>query len=338
MDISAYFNDQLAQKLPVVYYAMPGSGEIIGLLDNEVYRDRSVFNFVASPFDKNETAIGIRGDFSFENAVSCACPLDSNDPSYRSPDTDYVQMLTEAKARLESGRLEKIVLSRTLRFPLDPTLNIVNALRQYILLNPNAFCYLLYHPDCGIWMGATPETLVRKSNSRYSTIALAGSKPANSEAVWGKKEIEEHEFVSDFIKQQLDSIQARHIRIGEPKTINAGAVDHLQTDFSFECDEDILTIANALHPTPAVCGTPFKLAYQLIPQLEKQERKLYTGFIGPIQSNEEALFVNLRSMQIVGREAILYVGGGITKSSDINKEWKETELKSETMLKVLRNL
>ena len=42
-------------------------------------------------------------------------------------------------------------------------------------------------------------------------------------------------------------------------------------------------------------------------------------------------------MQLKNTNALLYIGGGITKDSIPEKEWEETVAKSETMLKVLAN-
>jgi len=61
---------------------------------------------------------------------------------------------------------------------------------------------------------------------------------------------------------------------------------------------------------------------------EKTEKPNYTNRI----SN---LYVNLRCMKILGAQAIIYVGGGITKSSDLESEWNETVNKTKVMKKVL---
>ena len=42
--------------------------------------------------------------------------------------------------------------------------------------------------------------------------------------------------------------------------------------------------------------------------------------------------MNIRCMQIFSNEAVIYVGGGITSKSNLEKEWKETELKSQVIL------
>ena len=56
---------------------------------------------------------------------------------------------------------------------------------------------------------------------------------------------------------------------------------------------------------------------QLISEIEKQERRYYAGYLGPIQ---------------------LYVGGGITPASDPENEWEETCTKADTLLNLIRQI
>ena len=91
-----------------------------------------------------------------------------------------------------------------------------------------------------------------------------------------------------------------------------------------------------MHPTPAVCGLPRDMAREFILENEKYNRSYYTGFLGELNINQKtALFVNLRCMQIYDNKSVIYVGGGITKDSNSEKEWEETVSKSKTMKKVL---
>lgn len=64
---------------------------------------------------------------------------------------------------------------------------------------------------------------------------------------------------------------------------------------------------------------------------EKQEETEKPNYTNRISN----LYVNLRCMKILDAQAIIYVGGGITKSSDPESEWIETVNKTKVMKKVL---
>jgi isochorismate synthase len=71
---------------------------------------------------------------------------------------------------------------------------------------------------------------------------------------------------------------------------------------------------------------------------EGYDRSFYSGFLGPMHVDGQShLYVNLRCMQVRERTATLYVGGGVTRDSDPCAEWRETELKAETLLAVLHS-
>jgi isochorismate synthase len=96
-----------------------------------------------------------------------------------------------------------------------------------------------------------------------------------------------------------------------------------------------------LHPTPAVCGLPKEDSKKFIIENENYDRSYYTGYLGELNTrsvNNELssdLYVNLRSMQIENENAYVYIGCGITKDSDPEKEWEESVNKSMTMKRVL---
>jgi isochorismate synthase len=91
-----------------------------------------------------------------------------------------------------------------------------------------------------------------------------------------------------------------------------------------------------LHPTSAVCGMPKPAALQLIAQQELHQREFYSGFLGPVNINQEShLFVNLRTVKIQGNHATFFAGCGITGDSDPIKEWYETEMKCQTLMNVI---
>jgi len=68
------------------------------------------------------------------------------------------------------------------------------------------------------------------------------------------------------------------------------------------------------------------------------DRGFYSGFLGPVFSNGFSFFVNIRSMELGNDNAVLYLGGGITRESKEEAEWEETRLKAHTLLSVLHSV
>ena len=94
-----------------------------------------------------------------------------------------------------------------------------------------------------------------------------------------------------------------------------------------------------LHPTSAVCGMPKEPSKQFIMENEGFDRGYFSGFLGPVHVGKETnIFVNLRCMKLLPQQAILYAGAGIIANSIPEKEWNETEIKMQTLLKVFREL
>lgn len=234
--------------------------------------------------------------------------------------------------------IEKLVLSRVL--DVAWTGNPICLFKEIKNRYPDAFVYLLYHPDTGGWLAASPETLLSKEGNMLTTMALAGTQTSESieAVVWKEKEIDEHRFVVDYIEKKLRDSGCQSIQIDKSKTIKAGKVWHLKTDIRgvLTGDKSWFDLAKALHPTPAVCGTPMESAKSFILEHENHARNYYCGFIGPYTDNSADIFVNLRCMQLFKHKVSLYLGGGITRASQLKDEWKETENKALTLLSCLQ--
>ena len=143
--------------------------------------------------------------------------------------------------------------------------------------------------------------------------------------------------VTDYIKNSTENL-VENIQISKAYTQKAGNVVHLKSDISGKLKSDVSEndIINALHPTSAVCGMPLHVARNFILENEKYNRKYYSGFLGEFQMQEQTnLFVNLRCLEVLNNAVNVYVGCGITKDSNPEMEFLETENKSMTMRDVL---
>ena len=302
--------------------------------------------FVVAPFEVKEEQpiVLIRPD----KVTSHPSPLTSH-PSHL---TSHLSPLTSSysidfanyHSQLLQGTFRKIVLARqadeTTLQPIDP----VELFHCACQLYPRMFIALVYTPQSGTWLTATPEILLEGSGCDWRTIALAGTMRLEDgqldgegeNTTWSTKNIEEQRVVATYIAQCLEQF-ANDFRAEGPRTVRAANLVHLRSDFTFTLpsDDRIGDLLQQLHPTPAVCGLPKREAFQFIIRNEYSPRHYYSGFMGPLQTPSTHLYVSLRCMNIEGNIYHLYAGGGLLRDSTLEQEWQETEAKLETMRRCL---
>jgi isochorismate synthase len=247
----------------------------------------------------------------------------------------FENLVSKGIAAIQNGDFDKVVLSR--KIVLKEQISIVATFQNLIATYPTAFRYLFFHPKIGLWMGATPERLVKINQNQFETVALAGTQLFSESIIWTTKEIEEQQFVTDFIVSEIAS-KVKNLVVSEPKTIKAGNLAHLKSVISGKLTADFtgLDLIMTLHPTPAVCGLLKESALDFIRKNEAFDRTYYSGFLGEYNSNNQTdLFVNLRCLEVVNNAVNIYVGCGITKDSNPEMEFLETENKSMTIRNII---
>jgi len=198
-------------------------------------------------------------------------------------------------------------------------------------------------------MGASPEILIETSGDHFYTMSLAGTQVAKGEnplksAAWTQKEIEEQALVSRYIVDCFKKIRLREYEEHGPKTVMAGNLLHLRSDFRVNMKETNFpqlgsVMLQLLHPTSAVCGMPRKEAHEFLKANEGFDRKFFAGFIGPVNiENKTSIYVNLRTASLSQDTITLYAGAGVTEDSDPEKEWEETEVKCNIIGKFIQTV
>jgi len=241
---------------------------------------------------------------------------------------DYLKLIANTVEELNTTSTQKIVISRIKEID-NNGINLIQTFKNLHSNYPNAYLYLWYTQDQGLWIGASPELLLEEENLTVKTVSLAGTLPKGEE--WTSKEIQEQQVVTDYIVSKLKG--SNRINIDGPITVDAGFFNHLKSYISAEVNNynQVNEILDRLHPTPAVCGMPKDKAKDFIVANEGYDRKFYAGYFGFKTPEKSTYFVNLRCAQIFSNTVKLYVGGGIMPDSVPEKEWNETELKSKTI-------
>jgi len=359
---------QYNAKLPFVTYRKPSDTKIKALFQENdtlhIVKDYTEQGFVFSPFDDSENSILIPLEASEAiNEIFTVSEEKINQTDSTSINLDaknqHINLVNKGVEAIKKDVFKKVVLSREEVVPLldeNPIKIFRNLLNNY----PSAFVYCWYHPKVGLWLGATPETLVKIEGSQFSIMALAGTQDYKGtlDVVWQDKEKQEQKFVTDFIIDNLKTL-TETVNVSETETVKAGNLIHLKTMISARLKTEAILkdVISVLHPTPAVCGLPKLPAKQFILENENYNRAFYTGFLGELNLNKivaprsgrrnienrayavtkksTQLYVNLRCMQVKNNKAVIYVGGGVTVNSNAELEWKETVSKSLVIKKAL---
>jgi len=344
------WTQQIAEDKPFVLYKKPGQTHVIGLFQHDTTLHEvehfSASGFIVAPFYE-----GIRFYIPLAHATRieeevARHPFESGafelDYEAQPAKANFEDLVGRCVAAIKEGKFSKVVPARKEEVALeiqDIQPLFTNLLRAY----PEAFCYVVYHPQIGLWMGATPETLVELKGQTLHTMALAGTQVnhGKDEVFWGEKEQEEQRYVTEFIVDKLQPLST-HIEVSEPFTKRAAKVMHICTTIEATLkDVNVQTVVEALHPTPAVCGMPKEVSRDFLLKEEGYARKYYAGYLGELNNATAAgelhsqLFVNLRCMEIEKDHVNLYIGCGVTEDSNPTSEFVETVNKSTTMKKVL---
>ena len=256
----------------------------------------------------------------------------------------WQSQISAALERVESGELEKVVLAQSLTLALANDLVEPDVLFRLGDTYPDCYRFLFTPPDAGTFFGATPERLVSRDGLTVRTEALAGSTgrgdtPAEDEWLAAElldsdKDRHEHELVVDAIREQLAPV-ASAVSTGPLSVRRLATVQHLETAISadLKTDDHVLSLVEALHPTPAVGGLPPDAALETITDTEAFDRGWYAAPVGWFDAAGNGTFaVAIRSALSRGDRAHLFAGAGIVGDSDPDREWDEVQLKYRPML------
>jgi isochorismate synthase len=307
-----------------------------------------VNRLVASADSEEDVAAGILRDVAL-----CAQPAESPVPRAAGtlesrnwwPDAgDWGEAVVGATQAIDRGKLQKVVLARRLTVHASTRFDPVGVAAALGRRYRGAFVYLFRRGGIA-FVGASPELLVALSGGALRSFPLAGTIRRGGDPAEAArrlkddpKERAEHALVVDAIRASLGEV-CETLRVPQaPSTLRAGPMLHLGTRISgrMRRPESAVTLAGRLHPTPAVGGTPWPAAREIIEGVEGFDRGWYAGPVGWVDSAGDGEFaLALRCALLEGPQAILFAGAGIVAGSRPEAELAETELKARAMLAVL---
>jgi isochorismate synthase len=258
----------------------------------------------------------------------------------------YADGVRRAVARMRAGEFTKVVLARTLELTTDAEVDPAAVLRRLAARNPRGHTFATDLGDGRTLVGASPELLVSRTGDTVTANPIAGSIARSADPAEDRrraralrvsaKDLAEHAVVVDAVVAALTPLCGPLAVPAGPELVATPAMWHLSTVITGPVagpHVSALALACALHPTPAVCGTPEPAARAVIAESEAFDRGFYTGMVGwGDAAGDGEWVVTIRCAQTEGRTLRLYAGAGIVADSDPHAELTETSAKFRTML------
>lgn len=252
----------------------------------------------------------------------------------------WVEWEKNVKHVLSIKNLEKIVLARQTQFTTIPSWPLFQNLEEKA---ETATCFAFQFSKDSTFLGATPETLFHRKKNVVFSEAIAGTRLRGinedelaHELKFSAKDNREFNFVKTFIEQALLPLSSQ-LNWQEDQILRTTSVQHLynraMATLAADCTDQKLLAA--LHPTPAVCGTPTQEALKLLKSLEPFQRGWYSGAIGWLGTKGADIAVGIRSALVTSSCLKVFAGAGIIRESNPLKEWEELEAKTVTFCKIL---
>ena len=258
------------------------------------------------------------------------------------PGPRWERAVAEAVAAIKAGSLRKVVLARDVFATADEPIDARVLLRRLTRRYPDCFTFA-----CDGMVGATPELLVSRDGRGVSALVLGGTLPRGAdpaedlalgeELLASAKNHEEHAYAVASIREALEPLCETLDVDARPSLLKFPNLQHLGTRVrgtlaGGEAPRSALSLAAAVHPPAAVCGTPTGAALELIRELEHMDRERYAGPVGWVDADGNGEWgIAIRSAQLSGRTARLFAGCGIVAGSEPAAEFAETLVKLQPM-------
>jgi menaquinone-specific isochorismate synthase len=281
------------------------------------------------------------GPFPAPRPVTAPGEVRWSDGSLSAP--QWEQAVAAAVAAIRAGELSKVVLARdllaTASAPIDARMLLTRLAARY----PDCYTF-----SCSGLVGATPELYIRREGDRLTSLVLAGTAPRGGSPpeddalgaglLSSAKNVEEHGYAVADVRAALEPLCAELTVARQPALLRLANVQHLATGVTGVLgprpgrpagdQPSALALAAALHPTPAVCGTPSGAALQMIRELERMDRGRYAGPVGWVDAAGNGEWgIALRCAALDGPRARLFAGCGIVADSDPAAELAEAQAK-----------
>ncbi len=249
---------------------------------------------------------------------------------------DYLQAIARIKGYIASGDVYQVNLTQRFEAPL--TCHPFELYQKLRRRSPAPFaCYI--NCDALQVVSSSPERFLRIRNGQVETRPIKGTRPRGKnpaedlrlrhELVVSEKDRAELLMIVDLERNDLGRVCVPgSIQVEELYKVEVHpTVYHLVANVSgkLRTDRDAVDCIRAMLPGGSITGAPKIRAMQIIDELERTRRGVYTGAIGYLGFDGACdLNIAIRTMLCAHGRTYYHVGGGIVWDSDPDAEYQET--------------
>lgn len=254
----------------------------------------------------------------------------------------FCQRVERIRDAIAAGDVYQVNLTRRLSAPLPQDADILALGSALAGGNPSPHSAVLRIPDHGIHVAsASPERFLQRAGRVVISQPIKGT--AATPDGFLDKDRAENIMIVDLVRNDLGRVcEWGSVWVPELCAIETHpGLTHMVSTIQGQLRADIgwAELLEATFPPGSVTGAPKLAALNLISHLETVPRGPYCGAIGWVDADKQCgdLNVAIRTFWFDDGKVHLGTGGGITWGSDPLGEWKETELKSNRLLRVASN-
>jgi len=257
----------------------------------------------------------------------------------------FLDAVRRAKEDILAGELMQVQVSQRSSRAFDASaLALYRALRG---VNPSPYMYYFDFGDHHV-VGASPEILVRLAGDTITLRPIAGTRPRGAtpaedaaiaeELLADPKERAEHVMLIDLGRNDVGRVAAAgSVKVTEKMVVERYShVMHIVSNVEGRIapERDALDVLRASFPAGTVTGAPKVRAMQLIDELERVKRGIYSGAVGYLGFNGDMdVAIAIRTAVVKAGRLHVQAAAGIVADSDPRSEWLETQHKARALLR-----
>ncbi|HEY9061213.1 MAG TPA: aminodeoxychorismate synthase component I [Pseudobacteroides sp.] len=330
-------------NLPQMYFILPS----IVIVHDKITSETVLYIPVLEDMVQNEQVLNIKAfiDGLSENKESISL---SNGTGFKSSfkKDEYIKAVERIKDYILSGDIYQANLSQ--RFESDFTGCPYQLFSKLYYKNPAPF-FAFINAESHFIISTSPERFIKQKGRYVESRPIKGTRRRSqdpyedeglrADLISSEKDDAELSMIVDLMRNDIGRVcGANSVRVKEHKRVEAYKnVYHMVSVITGDLEDNVnsIDLIKATFPGGSITGCPKIRSMEIIGELEKYKRHVYTGSIGYISFHDTMDFsVAIRTATVFNNRIAFSVGGGIVFDSIPEDEFAETLHKGKSFFDV----